>query len=77
MSQIARYEQDSVMGKPVDLQAVKTEHGFRAEWSFDGGDNWNALIKNYLTADMAILMARAGALVGYLHGKKVKERGES
>lgn len=73
IGKVVDHQFDRVLGRQVELQTRRTRDGYRSEWSFDGGDNWNCHLKVYSTSDEAMAKARAGAFVNCVH-QKVKVR---
>lgn len=73
VGQIVRNSQETILQQIVELQVRKEHHGYRPEWSLDGGDNWNSLLTLSKDPDTALLKASSGAFLAIVH-QNVKRR---
>jgi len=71
---IMKHMVTNVMGNEVEIQARKVQDGYRAEWSFDGGDKWSCLLKNYTHVKDALANAQTGAFIAQVHQNAVNRR---
>jgi len=74
---IMKHMVTKVIGHEVEIQVRKVQDGYRAEWSLDGGNKWNCLLKNYTHVNDALANAQTGAFIAQVHKNAVNRRKDS